>query len=160
MPFYPFLGEGSPTRIDYRGKNTKTTSGTLILTSLPEDLVEHCQVFLPTMRLYPNSPSVPGPFEGNPLHLGETLGLRAPTRNHLPRPRIEIAAGDLPRLPALPPAAELAPPDGGGDGRGGAAQAAQGGGGGKLGGKGEGGGRRLGGRLGGRGANPLERALF
>ena len=33
MPFYPFLGEGSPTAIDYRKK------GTLILTSLLEDLV-------------------------------------------------------------------------------------------------------------------------
>ena len=32
MPFYPFLGEGSPTKIDYRKK------GTLILTSLLEDL--------------------------------------------------------------------------------------------------------------------------
>ena len=34
MPFYPFLGEGSPTEIDYRKK------GTLILTSLLEDLVK------------------------------------------------------------------------------------------------------------------------
>ena len=33
VPFYPFLGEGSPTKIDYRKK------GTLILTSLLEDLV-------------------------------------------------------------------------------------------------------------------------
>ena len=33
MPFYPFLGEGSPTKIDYSKK------GTLILTSLLEDLV-------------------------------------------------------------------------------------------------------------------------
>ena len=32
MPFRPFLGEGSPTKIDYRKK------GTLILTSLSEDL--------------------------------------------------------------------------------------------------------------------------
>ena len=32
MPFYPFLGEGSPTKIDYRKK------GTLILTFLLEDL--------------------------------------------------------------------------------------------------------------------------
>ena len=32
VPFYPFLGEGSPTKIDYRRK------GTLILTSLLEDL--------------------------------------------------------------------------------------------------------------------------
>ena len=32
MPFYHFLGEGSPTKIDYRKK------GTLILTSLLEDL--------------------------------------------------------------------------------------------------------------------------
>ena len=32
MPCYPFLGEGSPTKIDYRKK------GTLILTSLLEDL--------------------------------------------------------------------------------------------------------------------------
>ena len=32
MPFYPFFGEGSSTKIDYR-KN-----GTLILTSLLEDL--------------------------------------------------------------------------------------------------------------------------
>ena len=34
MPFYPFLGEGSPTQIDYRKK------GTLILTSPLEDLHE------------------------------------------------------------------------------------------------------------------------
>ena len=33
VPFYPFLGEGSPAKIDYRKK------GTLILTSLLEDLV-------------------------------------------------------------------------------------------------------------------------
>ena len=33
MPFYPFWGEGFPTKIDYRKK------GTLILTSLLEDLV-------------------------------------------------------------------------------------------------------------------------
>ena len=33
MPFYPFLGQGSPTEIDYREK------GTLILASLLEDLV-------------------------------------------------------------------------------------------------------------------------
>ena len=33
VPFYPFLGEGSPTKIDYRKK------GTLIPTSLLEDLV-------------------------------------------------------------------------------------------------------------------------
>ena len=33
MPFLPFLGEGSPTKIDYRQK------GALILTSLLEDLV-------------------------------------------------------------------------------------------------------------------------
>ena len=33
MPFYPFLGEGSPTKADYR------KTGTLILTSLLEDLV-------------------------------------------------------------------------------------------------------------------------
>ena len=32
MPFYPFLGEGSPTSIDYRKK------GTLILRPLLEDL--------------------------------------------------------------------------------------------------------------------------
>ena len=32
MPFYPFLGEGSPTKIDYRKQ------GTLILTSIVEDL--------------------------------------------------------------------------------------------------------------------------
>ena len=32
VPFYPFLGEGSPTKIDYRKK------GALILTSLLEDL--------------------------------------------------------------------------------------------------------------------------
>ena len=34
MPFYPFLGEGSPIKIDERKK------GTLILTSLLEDLAE------------------------------------------------------------------------------------------------------------------------
>ena len=33
MPIYPFLGEGSPTKIDYRKK------GTLMLTFLLEDLV-------------------------------------------------------------------------------------------------------------------------
>ena len=33
LPFYPFLGEGFPTKIDYRKK------GTLILTSLLEDRV-------------------------------------------------------------------------------------------------------------------------
>ena len=33
VPFYPFLAEGSPTKIDYRKK------GTLIPTSLLEDLV-------------------------------------------------------------------------------------------------------------------------
>ena len=33
MPFYPLLGKGSPTKIDYRKK------GTLILSSLLEDLV-------------------------------------------------------------------------------------------------------------------------
>ena len=33
VPFYPFLGEGSPTKIDYR-----KTVGTLMLTSLLEDL--------------------------------------------------------------------------------------------------------------------------
>ena len=32
VPFYPFVGEGSPTKIDYKKK------GTLILTSLLEDL--------------------------------------------------------------------------------------------------------------------------
>ena len=32
VPFYPFVGEGSPTKIDYRQK------GTLSLTSLLEDL--------------------------------------------------------------------------------------------------------------------------
>ena len=32
VPFYPFLGEGSPSKIDYRKK------GTLILTSLREEL--------------------------------------------------------------------------------------------------------------------------
>ena len=32
MPFNPFFGEGSPTKIDYRKK------GTLVLTSLLEDL--------------------------------------------------------------------------------------------------------------------------
>ena len=32
MPLYPLLGEGSPTKIDYRKK------GTLILTSPVEDL--------------------------------------------------------------------------------------------------------------------------
>ena len=32
MPFYPFWGEGSPTKIDYRKE------GALILTSLLEDL--------------------------------------------------------------------------------------------------------------------------
>ena len=34
VPFYPFLREGSPTKIDYRKK------GTLMLTSLLEDLVK------------------------------------------------------------------------------------------------------------------------
>ena len=36
MPFYPFLGEGSPTKIDYRRKKKK---GTLILASVLEDIV-------------------------------------------------------------------------------------------------------------------------
>ena len=35
MPFYPFLGEGAPTKIDYR---KKLVPWTLILTSLLEDL--------------------------------------------------------------------------------------------------------------------------
>ena len=35
VPVAPFLGEGSPTKIDYRRKK----NGTLILTSLLEDLV-------------------------------------------------------------------------------------------------------------------------
>ena len=35
VPFYPFLGEGSPTKINYR------IQGTLILTSLLEDLTQH-----------------------------------------------------------------------------------------------------------------------
>ena len=35
VPLYPFFGEGSPAKIDYRKK------GTLILTSLQEDLVGH-----------------------------------------------------------------------------------------------------------------------
>ena len=39
VPFYPFLGEGSPTKIDHRKK------GTLILTSLLEDLAS-AQIFL------------------------------------------------------------------------------------------------------------------
>ena len=34
VPFYPLLGEGAPTKMDYRKK-----VGTLILTSLLEDLV-------------------------------------------------------------------------------------------------------------------------
>ena len=39
VPFYPFLGEGSPTKLDYRRK--KKTVGTLIPpTSLLEDLNE------------------------------------------------------------------------------------------------------------------------
>ena len=33
MPFYPFFGEGSPTKIDYK------KMGTLILASLLEELV-------------------------------------------------------------------------------------------------------------------------
>ena len=39
MPFYSVLGEGSPTKIDYRKK------GTLILTSLLEDLVKNMFYF-------------------------------------------------------------------------------------------------------------------
>ena len=43
MPFYPFLGEASPTKIDYRKKHT------LILTSLLEDLaVDGCEILLGT----------------------------------------------------------------------------------------------------------------
>ena len=42
VPFYPFLGESSPTKIDYRKK------GALILTSLLEDLanpiIEECSI--------------------------------------------------------------------------------------------------------------------
>ena len=34
VAFYPFLGEGSPTKLDYRKR------GTLILTSLLEDLAQ------------------------------------------------------------------------------------------------------------------------
>ena len=34
MPFYPFLGEGSPTKINYR------KMGALVQTSLLEDLVQ------------------------------------------------------------------------------------------------------------------------
>ena len=38
VPFYPFLGEGSPTNIDYRKKRRKKErTGTFILTSLLED---------------------------------------------------------------------------------------------------------------------------
>ena len=45
MPFYPFLGEGSPTKIDYRKK------GTLILTPLLEDLGKCISTVLMTMMV-------------------------------------------------------------------------------------------------------------
>ena len=46
VPFTPFLGEGSPTKIDYRKK------GTLILNSLLEDLVKSlkCDCDSPVVR--------------------------------------------------------------------------------------------------------------
>ena len=43
VPFYPFLGEGSPTRIEYRKKGTLM----YILTSLLEDLVyEYIYIYI------------------------------------------------------------------------------------------------------------------
>ena len=46
VPFYPFLGEGSPTKIDYR--KTKTEIGYPFLTSLLEDLVtRYCPLGIP-----------------------------------------------------------------------------------------------------------------
>ena len=53
VPLYPFLGEGSPTKRDYRKK------GTLILTSLLEDLV-----WVGGNTEHPESSSVPS---GNPV---------------------------------------------------------------------------------------------
>ena len=41
VPFYPFVGEGSPTKIDYR----KTKGFTLILTSLLEKLLGRIWAF-------------------------------------------------------------------------------------------------------------------
>ena len=45
---FPFFGEGSPTKIDYRRK------GTLILTSLLEDLVEHLSIATAHMKPPPH----------------------------------------------------------------------------------------------------------
>ena len=49
MPFYPFFGEGSPTKIDYSKK------GTLIATSLLDDLDELVDAkWLWVKNRYPN----------------------------------------------------------------------------------------------------------
>ena len=60
MPFYPFLGESSPTKIDYRKKCT------LILTSLLEDLVAppsalHTPLFTPHPTLHTALPTLRTP---------------------------------------------------------------------------------------------------
>ena len=58
MPFHPFLGEGSPTKIDYR-----KTVGTLIRTSLLEDLA--IRFLSPTAPLSPPGlPAVSGGLSG------------------------------------------------------------------------------------------------
>ena len=65
MPLYPFLGEGSPTKIDY----STPKKGTLILTSLLEDLDE-ASVGLAKKRAQPHgswltSPAHPSPMKSN-----------------------------------------------------------------------------------------------
>ena len=67
MPCYPFLGEGSPTKIDYRKK------GILILTSLLKDLevvVRQLTKRLTFCSTYPCVPSLEFPFSTqNPMYV-------------------------------------------------------------------------------------------
>ena len=52
MPFYrSFFGEGSPTKIDYRKKKENKQKGTLILTSLLEDLGKESLAEQPSREL-------------------------------------------------------------------------------------------------------------
>ena len=53
VPFYPFLGEGFPTKTDYRKKGTLI----IILTSLLQDLEAHTRVLEDYF-----------PFEKPPVH--------------------------------------------------------------------------------------------
>ena len=72
MPFYPFFGEGSPTKIDYREK------GTLILNSLLEDLVEvlsenqgpASSSDAATPHIPNQKPAFPGSLSGDPALFG------------------------------------------------------------------------------------------